>query len=163
VFLETEIEPHERGDHREKQQDENPHDLGKTVRGVLWALNHVDDAIRGQGDVEEDEEERLHGGTVSRNYTSRVKALMYWVARVALFFAALLAEWALGWRHWTAALGAVVLAWFVTYAMFGPIHDIPSQRLERALSQRTGRGSASGNPGETGEGASPIAKGSRRR
>jgi hypothetical protein len=64
---------------------------------------------------------------------------MYWIARVALFFAALLAEWALGWRHWTAVLGAIFLDWFVTYAMFGSIHDIPSRHVERALTQRAAR------------------------
>ncbi len=69
---------------------------------------------------------------------------MYWVARTALFFAVLLAEWALGWRHWTAVIGALFLAWFVTYAMFGPIHDVPSQRLERALAERAKRAGSNG-------------------
>lgn len=61
---------------------------------------------------------------------------MYWLARTALWFAVFIATWAVGWRHWSAVVGSAVIAWLISYMMFGTLHDAAARQLEAFLSRR---------------------------
>jgi hypothetical protein len=65
-----------------------------------------------------------------------MKALTFWLVRVALFLAVLLALWGLGWRSGTSLLGALAVTWFVSYALFGSLYDPVSEWLEGVASRR---------------------------
>ena len=62
--------------------------------------------------------------------------VFYWLARTALMLAVLLMLWILGWQSWVAVVAAAVIAWLISYAMFGSLHDAAAQQLERWLSRR---------------------------
>jgi Protein of unknown function (DUF4229) len=65
-----------------------------------------------------------------------VHVLFYWLARVALMFAVFVALWGVGWQPWLAIAGATVVAWLISYAMFGSMHDAAARQMERWVSRR---------------------------
>jgi len=65
-----------------------------------------------------------------------VHVLAYWLARVALMFVVFFALWGLGWTPWFAVLAAAVIAWLISYAMFGAMHDAAARQMETWLSRR---------------------------
>ena len=62
--------------------------------------------------------------------------LAYWLARIALMFAVFVVLWGLGWTPWFAVLAAAVIAWLISYAMFGAMHDAAALQMERWVSRR---------------------------
>ncbi|HEX7589412.1 MAG TPA: DUF4229 domain-containing protein [Demequinaceae bacterium] len=62
--------------------------------------------------------------------------LFYWLARAALMFAVFVALWGVGWKPWFAVVGATVVAWLISYAMFGSMHDAAARQMERWVSRR---------------------------
>ncbi|MBN2177328.1 MAG: hypothetical protein JW722_06685 [Demequinaceae bacterium] len=73
-----------------------------------------------------------------------MRTLGYWIVRAALFLCVLLALWAVGWRNWSASIGALCVSWLVAYAVFGTQHDLLSQWLERYFDGRADRRGPSG-------------------
>lgn len=71
-----------------------------------------------------------------KRYDGAVHVLAYWLARLALMFAVFVALWGLGWTPWFAVLAAAVIAWLISYAMFGAMHDAAAQQMERWVSRR---------------------------
>jgi len=65
-----------------------------------------------------------------------VHVLAYWLARVALMFAVFVALWGLGWTPWFAVVAATVIAWLISYAMFGSMHDAAARQMETWMSRR---------------------------
>jgi hypothetical protein len=65
-----------------------------------------------------------------------VHVLFYWLARTALMFAVFVALWGVGWQPWFAVVGATAIAWLISYAMFGSMHDAAAQQMERWVSRR---------------------------
>ncbi len=61
---------------------------------------------------------------------------LYWLARTALMLAVLVMLWMLGWQSWVAVVAAALIAWLISYAMFGSLHDAAAQQLERWLAKR---------------------------
>ena len=72
----------------------------------------------------------------SARYDGAVHVLAYWFARVALMFAVFVALWGLGWTPWFAVLAAAVIAWLISYAMFGAMHDAAARQMEQWVSRR---------------------------
>jgi len=68
-----------------------------------------------------------------------VRVLGYWLVRAALFLCVVMALWAVGWRHWSVSIGAVLLSWLIAYALFGSQHDAVTQWGERIVSGRASR------------------------
>jgi hypothetical protein len=54
--------------------------------------------------------------------------------------AVLLVLWFSGWQNWLAVLAAAVIAWLISYAMFGSLHDAAAAQMERWFIGRAGRG-----------------------
>jgi len=65
-----------------------------------------------------------------------MKVLLYWAARTALMVGVWVALWFLGWEHWSAVVAAAVIAWLISYAMFGPLYDAAARQMEKALSTK---------------------------
>ncbi len=61
---------------------------------------------------------------------------VYWLARTALMLAVLVMLWMLGWQSWVAVLAAAVIAWLISYAMFGSLHDSAAKQMERWFERR---------------------------
>lgn len=64
---------------------------------------------------------------------------LYWLARTALMLAVLFMLWMLGWQSWVAVVASALIAWLISYAMFGSLHDAAAKQLERWLAQRFAR------------------------
>lgn len=75
-------------------------------------------------------------GLAPGRYDGAVHVLAYWLARVALMFAVFVALWGLGCTPWFAVLAAAVIAWLISYAMFGGMHDAAALQMERWVSRR---------------------------
>jgi len=61
---------------------------------------------------------------------------MLWALRTGLTLLAWFALWELfGWRHWTSVLGAVAVAWAVTYFAFGALYNDAAAQLDGALTR----------------------------
>jgi hypothetical protein len=71
-----------------------------------------------------------------------VHVVTYWLARLALMFAVFVALWGLGLTPWFAMLAAAIIAWLISYAMFGAMHDAAAQQMERWMSRRFVRAGA---------------------
>ncbi len=76
--------------------------------------------------------------------------LAYWLARLALVFAVFVALWGVGWTPGFAFLAAAAIAWLISYAMFGSMHDAAARQMERWVSRRFA-GVAGEESGEDGE------------
>lgn len=62
-----------------------------------------------------------------------MRVLGYWLVRAALFLSVAVALYAVGWRHPSAAIGAVLLSWLIAYLLFGSQHDHISEWIERRV------------------------------
>ncbi len=69
-------------------------------------------------------------------YDGAVHVLIYWLARTALMFAVFVALWGVGWQPWFAVVGATAIAWLISYALFGSMHDAAARQMERWVSRR---------------------------
>jgi hypothetical protein len=65
-----------------------------------------------------------------------VHVLIYWLARTALMFCVFVVLWGFGWRPWLAVVGAAVIAWLISYSMFGSMHDLAAKQMESWVSRR---------------------------
>jgi hypothetical protein len=84
------------------------------------------------------------------------------------------ALWGLGWQPWFAVVGAAVIAWLISYALFGAMHDAAAKQMERWSSRRFAgargdeiaedaeSGTAESGSAESGSGESGSAGASRR-
>jgi hypothetical protein len=66
--------------------------------------------------------------------------LTYWLARLALMFAVFAALWGLGLTPPFAMLAAAVIAWLISYAMFGALRDAAAHEMESWMSRRSAGG-----------------------
>jgi hypothetical protein len=62
--------------------------------------------------------------------------LVYWLARTALMFCVFFVLWGLGWTPWIAVLAAAIIAWLISYLMFGSMHDAAAKQMESWVSRR---------------------------
>jgi divalent metal cation (Fe/Co/Zn/Cd) transporter len=65
-----------------------------------------------------------------------VQVLVYWLARTALMLCVFFALWGLGWQPWFAVVAAAVIAWLISYALFGAMRDAAAKQMERWASRR---------------------------
>ena len=68
-----------------------------------------------------------------------MRVLGYWLVRFALFVCVAVALYAVGWRNWSEAVGAVLLSGLIAYLLFGSQHDYIAQVIERFFGRRASR------------------------
>ncbi len=65
-----------------------------------------------------------------------MKIILFWLARTSLTVVAWAVLYLAGWHHWTSVLGAVALAWLITYLMFGSLYDSAAKQVDALIARR---------------------------
>lgn len=65
--------------------------------------------------------------------------------------------WGFGWRPWLAVVGGAVVAWLISYSVFGSMRDAAAKQMGSWLSRRTAgtRGDEIAEDAESEPGSAP--------
>jgi len=84
-----------------------------------------------------------------------MNVFIWWSARTGVTVGAWFVLWNLGWQHWTSVIGAVAIAWMVTYLFFGSLYDSAATQMDRVLGRTVRRTRGEDEQAEDAEVSAP--------